>query len=180
MFKINDHLSSRIGGGLGYKIPTIFTEQTEAMQYQHVLPLNNVTAEKSAGFTVDINYKTRINDDLYFSINQLFFYTQINKPLVLQQDMNGNYHFSNASSPVKSSGFETNIKLIFDNNIKLFAGYTFIDARAGYLTSNQFLPLLPKDKLNLSLIYEKEDNFKIGLEGYLTGNQYLYNGKQTP
>jgi len=180
LFKINDHLSSRIGGGLGYKIPTIFTEQTEAMQYQHVLPLNNVTAEKSAGFTVDINYKTRINDDLYFSINQLFFYTQINKPLVLQQDVNGNYHFSNASSPVKSGGFETNIKLIFDNNIKLFAGYTFIDARAGYLTGNQFLSLLPKDKLNLSLIYEKEDNFKIGLEGYLTGNQYLYNGKQTP
>ena len=180
LFKINSNISSRIGGGLGYKIPTIFTEQTEAMQYQHVLPLNNVTAEKSAGFTADINYKTRVNDDVYFSINQLFFYTQINKPLVLQQDVNGDYNFSNASSPVKSRGFETNIKLIFDNNIKLFAGYTFIDARAGYLTGNQFLPLLPRDKLNLSLIYEREENFKIGLEGYLTGNQYLYNGKQTP
>jgi iron complex outermembrane receptor protein/outer membrane receptor for ferrienterochelin and colicins len=40
--------------------------------------------------------------------------------------------------------------------------------------------LLPKNKLNLTLMYEKEDNFKLGLEGYLTGNQYLYNGYKTP
>jgi outer membrane receptor for ferrienterochelin and colicins len=60
LFKISNKLSSRIGGGLGYKIPTIFTEQTESMQYQKVLPLNNVNAEKSIGGTVDINYKTNI------------------------------------------------------------------------------------------------------------------------
>ena len=180
LFKISDKISSRIGGGLGYKTPTIFTEQTESMQYQHVLPLNNVSAERSAGATADLNYKTRIGDDFVFSINQLFFYTQISKPLVLQKDVTGNYFFSNASSPVQSKGFETNIKLIFDNDLKLFIGYTFVDAKAGFLTGKQFLPLVPGDKLNLSLIYEKEDNFKIGLEGYLSCNQYLYNGTQTP
>jgi hypothetical protein len=25
-------------------------------------------------------------------------------------------------------------------------------------------------------MYEKEDNFKLGLESYFTGSQYLYNG----
>jgi iron complex outermembrane receptor protein/outer membrane receptor for ferrienterochelin and colicins len=42
------------------------------------------------------------------------------------------------------------------------------------------MPLLPKNKLNLALIYEKENNFKFGLEGYFTDNQFLYDGSQTP
>jgi len=180
LFKISSKISSRIGGGLGYKLPTIFTEQTESMQYRDVLPLNNVTAEKSVGGTADINYKTSISSGLLFSLNQMFFCTNINKPLVLQQDNAGNYFFANAARSVISSGFETNVKFIFKEDLKFFAGYTFTDAKAKYLTGNQFLPLLPKHKLNLTLMYEKEDNFKLGLEGYLTGNQYLYNGNQTP
>ena len=180
LFKLSNKISSRIGGGLGYKIPTIFTEQTEAMQYQNVLPLNNVTAERSIGATADINYKTNISDALSFSINQLFFYTQINKPLVSQNNIGGNYFFANATKPVQSSGFETNIKLIFKEDLKLFIGYTFINAKATYLTANQFLPLLPKSKLNLALVYEKENNFKVGLESYFTDRQYLYNATLTP
>ena len=30
------------------------------------------------------------------------------------------------------------------------------------------------------MMYEKEDNFKIGLEGYFTDRQYLFNGSKTP
>jgi len=180
LFKLTDKISSRIGGGLGYKMPTIFTEQTERLQYQDMLPLNNVVAERSAGGTADINYKTKIGGHLLFSINQLFFYTSINKPLVLQTDLFGNNSFANASKPITSSGFETNLKFIYKEDLKFFVGYTFTNARATYLPSNQFLPLLPKNKLNLTLMYEKEDNFKLGLESYLTDRQYLYNGFRTP
>ncbi|MEI9955375.1 MAG: hypothetical protein WDM90_03485 [Ferruginibacter sp.] len=88
--------------------------------------------------------------------------------------------FSNAAKPVISNGFETNIKFIYKEDLKLFVGYTFTHAKATYLTGNQFLPLLPKNKLNLTLMYEKEDNFKLGLEGYFTDKQYLYNGNRTP
>lgn len=179
LFKISNQISSRIGGGLGYKIPTIFTEQTESMQYQNVLPLNNVQAEKSIGATADINYKSNITEDLFFSINQLFFYTSIQQPLILQNDLSGNYFFVNATKPTHSKGFETNVKLIFKDDVKFFLGYTYINAKATYLTSNQYLPLLPKNKLNLALVYEKENNFKVGLEGYFTDHQYLYNGTKT-
>ena len=180
LIRINNKISSRIGGGLGYKIPTVFTEQTETMQYQDVLPLDKVSAEKSIGFTADINYKTKLTQDLSISINQLFFFTSINNPLILQTGITGNYFFSNASKAIHSKGFETNLKFIFKEDLKLFAGYTYTDARATYLPGNSFLPLLPRNKLNLTLVYEKENNFKIGLEGYLTDRQYLYNGNQTP
>lgn len=179
LFKINNHWSSRIGGGLGYKIPTIFTEQTETNQYQNVLALNNVEAEKSMGGTFDINYRGGISGDLLFSVNQLFFTTQINKPLVLQS-IGSNFSFINSDKNVVSKGFETNIKFIFKEDFKFFIGYTYTDAKANYLQGNQFLPLLPKSKLNLALIYEKENNFKLGFEGYFTDKQFLYNGTQTP
>ncbi|MEJ7586075.1 MAG: TonB-dependent receptor [Ferruginibacter sp.] len=180
LFKFTDRIASRIGGGFGYKLPTIFTEQTESRQYQHVLPLSDVAAEKSVGGTADINYKTLFTEELSFSINQLFFYTSINNPLVLQTGSSGDFYFVNASKPIISTGFETNLKLIFKEDLKLFAGYTFTNARATYLSGNRFLPLLPKSKLNLALMYEKENNFKLGLEGYCTGRQYLYNGNETP
>lgn len=180
LFTLSDKITSRIGGGLGYKIPTIFTEQTESMQYQNVLSLNNVKAEKSIGGTADINYRTTLFDDLSFSINQMFFYTSIGKPLILQSDISGNYFFANALKPIVSNGFETNLKFIYKEDLKLFAGYTFTNAKATYLNTNQFLPLLPQSKLNLTMMYEKEDNFKFGLEGYFTGRQFLYNGTKTP
>lgn len=180
LFKLTDKISSRIGGGMGYKIPTVFTEQTETIQYRNILPLSNVQAERSFGGTADINFRTRFTDDLLFSINQLFFYTSIQKPLVLQADNSANYFFSNASKPVVSSGFETNLKFIFKEDLKLFLGYTFTNAKATYLQGNQFLRLLPKNKLNLTLMYEKEENFKLGLESYFTDRQYLYNGFRTP
>lgn len=180
LFRINERWSSRIGAGLGYKMPTIFTEQTESLQYKNILALNGVKAEKSAGVTADINYKTVIGQELVFSINQLFYYTQINAPLVLTKSLAGDYSFANAAKPVTSKGFETNVKFIYHDELKLFVGYTLTDAKATYLTGNQFLPLLPRHKLNLTLMYEKEDNFKLGLEGYFTDRQYLYNGDRTP
>lgn len=180
LFKFSDKISSRIGGGLGYKTPTVFIEETERLQYQNLQALNNVEAERSVGGTADINFKTKIIDGLAFSINQMFFCTSINKPLVLSMDAFGNYSFANASKAVTSSGFETNLKFIYKEDLKLFVGYTYTYAKAGYLTGNRFLRLVPKNKLNLTLMYEKEDNFKLGLEGYLTDRQYLNNGIRTP
>ena len=179
LFKLTDKLSSRIGGGLGYKMPTVFTEQTEAMQYRNIFPLFNVTSEKSYGGTADLNYKIQISKNLFFSINQLFFYTLIDNPMVLQSDTSGNYIFANTNQAVNSSGFETNFKFIYKEHLKFFTGYTYTNALAKYLAGNQYLPLLPRNKLNLALVYEKENNFKTGLEGYFTDRQYLTNGTKT-
>jgi len=179
LFKFDDKWSSRIGGGLGYKTPTLFTEQTETFQYQNLLPLNNVEAEKSYGGTADVNFKTSIGTDWMLSFNQMFFYTRITNSTILLQDKNGFFHFENTRQPVQSLGFETNAKIIFKEYFKLFAGYTFTNAKADYLPVIQNIRLLPKNKLNLALLYEKERNFKIGLEGYFTDKQYLYNNLET-
>ena len=115
LFKITDKWSSRIGGGLGYKTPTTFTEQTERFVYQNVRALDQVSSERSYGGTVDVNFKSPIGSSLYFTINQMFFATLITNANVLQSDAAGQYFFANASKPMQSLGFETNAKLIFKN-----------------------------------------------------------------
>ncbi len=180
LYKISNRLSSRIGGGFGYKIPTIFTEETETIQYRNILPLSNVIAEKSIGVTADINYKTAFSEEFSFSINQLFFYTAVKKPLVLQSNTATELFFINANKPLTSQGFETNVRLTFLQNFKFFAGYTYVKAQATYLKVNQHITLSPSAKFNGDLMYEKENDFKFGLEGYRTGTQFLNNGTQTP
>ena len=63
-FKITDKFSSRLGGGFGYKSPTIFTEDSERLQYQNVLPIDkdNNKLERSYGLNLDFNYVTSIFD----------------------------------------------------------------------------------------------------------------------
>jgi len=150
------------------------------MQYRNIAQLNNVKSERSYGSTADINFKANINDDLAFAFNHMFFYTWIDDPLILDRQTTNEYRFVNVNEPLQSAGFETNARLTYKNNFKLFLGYTFTNTKAKYLSGNQFIPLVPRNKLNTALIYEKEGLIKIGLEGYFTGRQYLSNGTRTP
>ncbi|MBA4849963.1 TonB-dependent receptor [Emticicia sp. BO119] len=180
LYKISGHWSSRLSGGLGYKLPTIFTEATETLAFQNVLAIDSkANAEKSYGSTIDFNYQNAVGENFSFTANQLFFVTQINQPLVLRTNTDNEFYFENAAKPVLSKGFETNLRFTFANWVKFFVGYTFTDAKATYKSTNQTVTLLPKNKVNLALLAEKHQNFKIGLEGYYSDRQVLNNGRLT-
>lgn len=173
LYRFTDNLSSRASFGLGYKAPSIFTEEAETLLFENVLPIGNtLKAERSYGGTFDVNYRNAVGEKFSYSINQMFFYTEIDNPLVLLPNSNGAFGFTNASQSVKSSGFETNVRAGYDI-VKLFAGYTYTNAKAGYLTGNQFLPLTPRSKLNSALLFEKKEDFKVGFEAYYTSSQFL-------
>lgn len=179
LYRFNDHLTSRFSFGLGYKAPTLFTEDAEEALFRNVLPIGNtLKAERSRGGTFDVNYRNSIREKISYSINHMFFYTRIIDPLILITGNNGLLRFVNASEPVTSAGFETNVRFVYDI-VKLFAGYTFTDAKARYLAGNQTLPLVSKSRLNSALLFERESNFKAGIEAYYTGSQILSNGSRT-
>ncbi len=179
LYRFNEHLSSRFNFGLGYKAPSIFTEEAEMLLFRNVSPIgNSLKAERSRGGTFDVNYRNTIGEKIFYSINQMFFYTEIENPLLLIPGNNGFASFTNATRPIRSAGFETNARFVYDF-VKLFAGYTFTDAKASYLTGNQVLSLVPKGRLNSSLVLEKEENFKAGVEAYYTSSQFLTNRFRT-
>jgi iron complex outermembrane receptor protein len=179
LIKINKSWSSRLGGGLGYKLPTIFTEETENRSYYNISGLNDklLKAEHSEGANFDINYKKHINEDWSLSFNQLFFYSRLINALILNKDSDI-YYFNNADKPVDTRGFETNFKISYDD-LSLYFNYSFIDARLRY-NNNQQKPLTPKNNLGMSLLYEKENKWKIGYEIYYTGNQWRTDYTKTP
>ena len=173
----NDAVTSRIGGGLGYKIPTIFTENSELRSYQNVLPINvnNFEAEKSVGFNADVNYKTKIfNDNVSLSFNQLVFYTQLKNSLILEK--NGiNYQFINSKKALNSYGFETNLKLKY-KDFTLFTNYAYNNVR---LNGNQ-KALTPKHSFGGVLMYEVHDKWRIGYEAYYKSSQFRNDLSKTP
>ena len=177
LFKFSPKLSSRIGGGMGYKTPTIFSEESERLQYKNVLPVDDEInqLERSYGMNGDINYKTSFADgDISFSINQLFFYTRIKDPLLLQPD-GSNYRFNNVDGHIDSKGMETNIKMGY-SDFKLFLGYTFTKAYLHEDSEKSENFLTPRHRLNSVLLYEVEEKWKAGLEAYYFSEQLLSDG----
>ena len=178
LFKFSSKITSRIGGGMGYKTPNIFTEESEKLQYKNVLPIdeNFNKLERSYGVHTDINYRTKFADDkISFSFNHLLFYTRIKDPLLLQQIFRGVYQLKNTSGHFDSKGMETNIKIGY-SDFKLFLGYTFTKAflhEESNLIENF---LTPRHRINSVLLYEVEDKWKLGLEGYYFGKQKLSDG----
>ena len=178
LFKASPKLSSRIGGGFGYKPPTIFTEESERFLFQGVRPISRHSnkLEKSYGANWDLNYKTALAaNKLSFAVNHLFFYTSIKNPLMLDVISSNNYQLTNIEGNINTRGTETNVKLAYDD-FKLFLGYTFTDAHLKEGNVKQQNYLTPKHRVNAVLFYEVDEQWKIGAEAYYFGKQQLSDG----
>jgi len=178
LFQLAPALTSRLGGGLGYKTPTIFTEETERIQLQNVLPIDpdSNRLERSYGINLDLNYRWRLSEKAIINFNQLFFFTRIDHPLELQSE-GARYRLVNSAGYIDSKGWETNIRISYAD-LRWYIGYTYTDAHlkeGGTLREN---PLTARNRLNNILMYEIEDKFKLGFEAYYYGWQDLTDGTQ--
>ncbi len=175
MLRFTPQLTARIGGGFGYKTPAVFNEESERIQFQNILPINISTTnnERSVGSNIDLNYRTTIGE-LGFTINQLFFYTRLNKPLVLTSN-GADSDFVNADGYIDTKGMETNLRLTY-GDFKLFVGYTYADVNTHFDGNKEWFPLTARHRLNNVLMFEKDEKLKIGLEAYYFSPQRLSDG----
>lgn len=184
LYKIATGWNFRVGGGLGYKSATIFDARTEETAYKNVLPIGNgVKAEQSVGGNTGINYSGTIGEDTKIIFDQSFFYTQVNHPLQLDSLTSitagpTRFYFSNAPDPYTTRGFETSVRIRQDD-WSLFAGYTYVDARTGQ-AALPYIALAPRSKVVFDCSNEKDNDYRIALEAFYTGPQYLYDGTRTP
>ncbi|WP_288373721.1 TonB-dependent receptor [uncultured Algoriphagus sp.] len=178
MFKPNAAMTMRIGGGLGYKSPTVFTEETERIQFQNVVPIDfgALSSERSAGANLDINYRLALGEELSLVANTLLFFTQIQNPLILEQRVN-RFEFVQPDGKFETRGIEVNLKWNY-RDFKLFTGYTFADVIQELNGEINPYPLVARHRLNNVLMYEKHENFWIGLEAYYFSPQVLNDGQE--
>lgn len=177
LYEPNEQITFRTGGGLGYKTPTQFTEETERLHFRNIMPIDfsETSAERSTGINLDVNYKWSVTEDLSLNTNALLFYTQIDNPMLLQAQSNGMYAFTQPSGYINTQGLEANMKWTY-HDFKLFMGYTFADVKEHYDHQENEYPLVAKHRLNNVLMYEKHGNFWIGLEAYYFSPQKLSDG----
>lgn len=170
----------RLGGGLGYKLPTPFSEEAEQLQFQGVQPLALalLKAERSAGVNADVHHTFALGSELSLDLNVLFFYTKVNDPLTLVEESPEIYAYRQKIPYIDTRGTEINAVWNWDY-LKLFLGYTLADVKEHAQQSTTDALLMPKERVNLVLVYEREDDFRIGLESYYFGQQKLRDGTKS-
>ncbi|PRY89858.1 TonB-dependent receptor [Mongoliibacter ruber] len=178
LWKQSERFSSRLGGGLGYKAPTIFTEESERLQYRNIQgidPDRNVL-EKSYGVNWDFNFRQSLFDDkLFVSINHMFFYTYLDRPLFLEPLAVSSFRFVNIEGYSDTKGVETNVKWEW-KDFKWFMGYTYTHARIVEENQVRENPLTPRHRINSVLFYEVHNKWKVGWESYYFSAQQLSDG----
>ncbi|MFT6093094.1 MAG: iron complex outermembrane receptor protein [Pseudohongiellaceae bacterium] len=179
LFTPSSNTTVRVGGGLGYKEPTPFTEAAEMLQFRGVLPLDldNLEAEQSAGVNVDINRSFQLTNDLSFNINFLFFYTRVDDPLSLVPEGESRFVYRQINDYLDTSGTEINAVWRWQD-LKLFLGYTNADVVEHRQGTDFDSPLIPQERVNSVLVYEREDDLRIGLEAYYFSSQKLTDGSR--
>jgi outer membrane receptor for ferrienterochelin and colicins len=108
--------------------------------------------------------------------NTLFFITQIQNPLILEQNTTG-FEFVQPEGKFETRGIEVNLKWNY-RDFKLFTGYTFADVIQDLNGVISAYPLVARHRLNNVLMYEKHENFWIGLEAYYFSPQVLNDGQE--
>ncbi len=182
LFKWTKKLTTRIGGGMGYRNASIFNQEAELLGYKNIMPIDKktTTAEQSYGGNADIGFKTPLGAHCFLNINQMFFYTYLDHPLILV-DTNGTsgiYHFVNANGYTQSYGGETFFKFGFYDFV-LFVGYTYTHASNIFNGKETELQLTPMHSLKGDLLYALPKKWRIGLDYEYKSGQILSNGYRT-
>jgi outer membrane receptor for ferrienterochelin and colicins len=180
LFKWTRKLTTRIGGGLGYRNASIFNQEAELLGYRNVLSIDRKTteAEESYGANADIGYKTTIGENFFLSINQMFFFNHIKNPLILRDTSgtSGIYRFVNANGYTQSFGGETFFKFGFYKFV-LFVGYTYTRAANIIDGKETEFSLTPVHSLKGDLLYALPGKWRIGVDYEFKSRQFLTAGR---
>jgi outer membrane receptor for ferrienterochelin and colicins len=177
LYKISGSFTTRVGGGLGYKIPSVFENDLDERDYSKLHLDADVSAEKSSGANWDITYKKKLGT-ITVTVNQSLFITRINQPLVIVPT-GPTISFINVAKPIITKGSETWL-MLSGGGLESYFGYTITDARKKYDASRPFLELSARDKFAAIVSYEFSERFRACVEAARIGKQYLEDGSATP
>ncbi len=171
-------LSLRLSTGAGYKIPNVFTQQSEQVSLKEMNPrISGLKAEKSTGVNFDANYHKKLSK-WEAIINQAFYFANINNPLLPLIQLNGRYSLTNLVFKSRTIGTDTYIRFVLDE-WELYAGYNHTIAKYSNNIHNYVL-FAPQDKFSSIIAYEIESKWRMGVDVSWVGNQYISVNKKAP
>ena len=177
LYKINPIWTMRLGAGLGYRIPSLFTSGIDERDYDKLQPFVNIKSERSTGINYDINFRKKWGE-LELIINQLFFYTTISRPLIISETPTSISYY-NAGKTLSTKGFETWLQANY-KDLEVYLGYTLTDSRKNYDPIQSRVSLSARDKFAGVIAYEFSPKFRVGAELAITDEQNLDDGTIAP
>ncbi len=185
IYHVTDKLGLRVGAGLGYKVPTIFSDQSDPSALYRLEPIHSdVRVESSVGGEFDVAYNTIALGAMTLALNQAFFSTRVDDPLVpvpenASAPANGRIALINAKGYLYTAGAETDIKLTYDE-LEAFVGYTYTHARGKSPERDGALVLTPTHNVVMDVLFDMEGAGEGGVELRYTSPQLLNDGTRTP
>lgn len=182
--KWNEVFTTRLNVGMGYKLPTIFQDESEERAFVNVLPVTaNTKPELSLGGTLDLRIKAPIINGLQISLHQLYFLTHIFKPLQSNDSINlpctsidcYNLSYTNLNGFQQSKGIETGLSLSY-RGLKTSFVYTLTDNNFMRSKVRSIAPLTSKHVFYLLAGYEIK-NFSVDVDCYYFSDVKLSNGR---
>lgn len=178
IFKPNLKFTARLGGGLGYKLPSIFTEDAEALAFEGILPIDKSLnkAEKSYGFNADLTYRFISDDHFSLSLTEYVFYNKLNDPLVLLGENSTGFQFVNSDGFFRTKGIESLIKASA-GHFHLYLGYTYVNAVQSNNAETTSLPLTPRHSFHGDMMFVEDGKWRVGLDAEYESEQTLMTGR---
>lgn len=174
MYRPSSALTMRIGGGTGFKSPTIFVEEAEEVGFHNVRPLQNTLAERATSGSFDVNWRS-IFGEIGANFNLAFYVSGLSHALLADKDSlnNGIVFLRSATGSTLTRGGEFSAKLSY-SDFKLSLGYTYIYASQNDNLATYELELNPRHSFGAVVVWEShEAGTKIGVENYWIGSQRL-------
>ena len=179
IYKPDLKFTARLGGGLGYKLPSIFTEEVEALAFEGVMPIDPEInkAEKSYGVNADLTFRLVSTEEFSVSLTEYVFYNRLNHPLVLTMQGNGELRLINSEGYFETRGIESLIKASA-GHFHLYLGYTFVDAIQQVNNEESVLPLTPRHSVHGDLMFVEDDKWRMGIDAEYESPQVLATGRE--
>jgi iron complex outermembrane receptor protein len=175
MFRPTRVMALRLGGGTGFKAPTIFIEEAEERGFRDVRPFGDLEAERAVSASLDMNWRG-VLDDVSLSANLAGYLTRLKNAVVLVEGIGiweTPFFLWNVDGNTVTRGAEVSAKLGY-GDFKLSIGYTFLYASQEDGGITRELDLNPRHSFGAVLVWEShEADARIGIEQYYTGTQRL-------
>lgn len=179
IYKPSLKFTARFGGGFGYKLPSIFTEDAERLAFEQIASIDKESskAEKSYGINADLTYRIISTENLSISLTEYLFYNRLNDPLVLANDGLNNYSFANSTGFFETKGIESLVKASA-GHFHLYLGYTYVNAVNNDGSESAELPLTPKHSFHGDLMFVEDGKWRVGLDAEYESAQILSSGRK--
>jgi len=179
MYKFLPAFTARLNGGMGYKVPIIFSYINEEADLTSLISNQaSLKTETSKGVNLDVNYNTSLAPEVSLTLNQSFFYTLLDHPVVYNNVANKVSLF-NADKPVETKGLQTYTRLVV-HEIEFYMSYVYTHAVKQYDDANPYFLATPKHNFATTITYEPNKKYRIGIEASYIGRQVIEDNAKTP